>query len=31
VAIEAHEVVKAITRNAIETATMAIEENAKDL
>ncbi len=29
--IEAHEVVKAIAGNAIETATMAIEENAKDL
>jgi hypothetical protein len=31
VVIEAHEVVKAIAGNAIETATMAIEENAKDL
>jgi hypothetical protein len=29
--IETHEVVKAIARNAIEIATMAIEENAKDL
>ncbi len=29
--IEAHEVVKEIAGNAIEIATMAIEENAKDL
>jgi hypothetical protein len=31
VVIEAHEVVKEIAGNAIEIATMAIEENAKDL
>jgi DNA/RNA endonuclease G (NUC1) len=31
VVTKAHEVVKVVTRNVIETTTMAIEENARDL